>query len=398
MWFAQYSTYQTSYNTGNINFIPDNVKVHVALAGALSGSQWATTAMVAVYGLAATPLCILAGLVVFDGSPNIQFCGSDLQPLQNSVLLDLVPQIMQTYWSYAIENTPVPVLTVAGASNWLYYPEKFFIQRGFDDGVVAMDSACGRNVPVEEWPSGFGFAGLNVADPRLYDIGANNSNTGGPTFNALDHFNCNNPVESTTIFKTSIADACGHFDTVDYFLEQNYEFLFSAIPFDVIPRAAGACAPLKTPWGMIEPTVPYYLDYQVPQIPQIPALTPWPLSYYKNHYSFLQTAEDHYGLLKGTDPGRPDTSAVLESTVYTKPQYCLPVSDAWCTSLYTSGTGLLNTAFKTAQYPATRGYSRTFHVPFVTNPIKWWIWKRTYHLLNNWQIMGAADYVYEYVN
>ena len=347
MAFAADPVYQKQQRTGPIGFIPDHVKVHVALAGALSGSQLATTTMVLAFGLTNdSGVCAIADLFLL--LTNTGLCDS-FYLLQDSVLLDLVPQVMQTQWSSRINDTPVPVLTVAGASDHLYWPLKFFFQRGFDDGVVTMDSACGRTVPIEEWPSGFlGIPpGFNEIDPRLYDLGM-------------------------SFPKTPLVPVA---PPVEYFLEQNYEWVFSFPPYDLTPRAAGGCAPSKAPWGMIEPIFPYSDIYG-------------PLSYYKNHYSFVTTAEDHYDILNRTDAERWDSRAVLDASIYT-------------TNPNGVALGLVSDALKTAQVQRHRGLPVRFK--FLGIHYTWWIWKRTYHLPNgidglSTDQLAAADYVYDYVN
>jgi hypothetical protein len=329
MSLAKDPDYQKDY--GPIGFIPDHVRVHVALGGAISGSQLATTLMVLSYGLSFSPeICAIAKMLI-----NLPDCNF-VYRLRESVLWDLVPQVMQTQWASRISETPVPVLTVAGGTDDFskYYPwaGKFFVERGFDDGVVTMDSACGRTVPVDLWPSGFyelsGPWGFNMLDPRLYDMGMH---------------------------------APGH--PGRYFAEQNYEFLWSQDMGQ--PRAAAACTPYKTSWGMIEnPTFGYKLIFD-------------PVTgYYQNHYSFVQTAEHHFDLVERTHASQADTRTILDSRVYT--------------------TGLVSSAIKSAQYQAHKGLAVKFRV--FGHTYKWWIWRRDYELLNGNDQLAAADYVYDNVN
>jgi hypothetical protein len=340
MAFAADPVYQHQQGTGPIQFIPEHVKVHAALAGAISGSQFATAAMVVAFGLTVDPpVCVVADL--FLGLDPLTACDNDFSRLQDSVMWDLVPQVMQAQWGSRIKDTPVPVLTVAGASDHLYFPLKFFFQRGFDDGVVTMDSACGRTVSIWEWPSGFKSYSPtlnNERDPRLFDLGMTN------------------PLRA-----------------VDYFLEQNYEWRFSFL-FPIL-RAAGACAPSKAPWGMIEPIVPYFRIFG-------------PLKYYSNHYSFLQTGEDHYDIKDRTDAPRWDTRAVLDPSIY-------------ATNPGGIALGLVRDELKTAEVQRRRGLPVTFTLFHHT--FKWWIWKRTYHVVNgidgaSTDVLAAADYIYDYVD
>jgi len=123
---------------------------------------------------------------------------------------------------------------------------------------------------------------------------------------------------------------------------------------------------------MLEPIFPYFRIFN-------------PLNYYHNHYSFVQTGEDHYDIVERTDAPRWDSRAVLDASIYT-------------TNPGGIALGLVRDALKTAQVQVHRGRP----VRFLSHRLGW-IWKRTYHLLNgidglSTDDMAAADYVYDYVN
>jgi hypothetical protein len=62
----------------------------------------------------------------------------------------------------------------------------------------------------------------------------------------------------------------------------------------------------------------------------------------------------------------------------------------------TSGVGLVSNAMKGIEGEYVAGLKVEFDLFF--HHYKWYIWKRTYHLLDGYDIKSAADYVYDYVN
>jgi len=365
---AMSSAIDPSYEAGEFSFIPPQIKVHVSIAGAISGSQLGTAAIALaanpklLVGTSGNAICAVVQQVLsFHDSSGKVFtppCGPQLGNVLNGILVDLVPQVARTLWSKQIASTPVPVLTVAGESDESLYPVKRFFERGFDDGVVAMDSACGRNVPVERWPSGF-TAPLGTLDPRLYDMGTDRS---------IPH--PNRPDR--------------------YYFEQNYEYLLSPTPNNGIPRSAAGCTPYKTPWGMLQP---------VSSLVGSDATT-----FYPHHYPFIQTAENHGAsevlmsnkaeLILRELPSLEDSRAIMNSDVYT----AYPYPKAYPYSLTpVKGTGLVSAEMKTLQNELVRGLKVEFDLPFGVH-VKWYIWKRTYHMLDDYQNKSAVDYVYSYVN
>lgn len=293
--------------------IPAHIKVHISLGGAFSGSQYATAALALATVASANPaLCApakaLLKLSSSDPCPNFT-------PLANSILRDLHPAAMQSRWGPVIGATPVPVLTIAGGHADNYWPFKRFLADGLDDGVITMDSGCGRISPTMAWPTGY----LPNAWRRVYDMG----------------------IAASRARR--------------FFADQAIEPLFSGV---VQPRAAAACTQWKSPTGMVQPIATTLL------FPLSPDL------FYPNHYSFVQAAERHEeGLRDCEDRSAEDEIAVHSAFVYT----------------------LVNPAIAASEIEVVRGRK-------IGRKRKWWLWKRTYHLLSGWEQNCAADYAYQYVN
>ena len=338
------SSFQAKY--GNVSFIPDRIRTHVSAAGAINGSQWATTVLILARAAEFTTneifprlgeVCTIANAVL---DPEKLLAGTGCQfydRLADSVLLDLNPFRTITKWAPYINKTPVPVLTVAGHSHESEFPWKVFFQRGYDDGVVSMDSSCGRERPSLLWPTGFQTPLVTTLDPRLYDMGMAMS-------------------DSSRAVRT--------------YIEKTFERWLSWPPFNLMPRAAAACTPYKSPHGMIERV--RWLKFK-------------PLNYYKNHYSFIQTAENHGaakraenkidGLIGGGSPWQEDVRAIMDPYVYT--------------------SGLVHPDVKYLQDEVKMGEFIRFKLFGVQHKI--YIWRRTYHRLHGWESKAAMDYVYDYV-
>jgi hypothetical protein len=296
----------------NAGYIPAHIRVHVSLGGAFSGSQYATAALALATVGGSPGLCEPAKLLLGLGSSDP--C-PDFKPLANSMLRDLHPPAMQQTWGSVIRQTPVPVLTIAGGHEDNHWAIKRFVADGFDDGVITMDSGCGRTAPVLAWPSGYDPSAWR----RVYDMGI-------------------------------VAHRARRF-----FAEQRVEPMLSQVP---TPRASAACTKWKSPTGMIQPLA------ATPLFPLSPDV------FYQNHYSFVQAAESHVdGLLDCKERPAEDVLAVRSSFVYS----------------------VVNTAIVAIEEEVVRGKK------IGTKKKKWWIWKRTYHLLGGWGQDCAADYAYRYV-
>jgi len=338
------ATYNAKY--GNIGFISDQVKVHAAVASAISGSNLAIGLLaltrVNLLGPFNQAACSVAN-VILQNKVNLSQMGCQLGTLvDQTILADLNPFTATTMWANEIRSTPVPTLTVAGASDNAFWPFKNLLH-AWDDGVITMDSACGRNLPNVFWPSGIVTSLGTPLDPRLFDMGM-----------------------------PDLARAAR------FWVEGSREYLTTYSPYHSVHRAAAACSPWKSPWGMIEPVAGYRF---------------FPTSYYPNHYSFVQTTENHVAkkyplfargeLLGGESPQLEDARAILSGTILIngvpKPIY---------------GT-LVDPRIANMQEETVRGKYIEFKL--FKRRYKLWIWKRTYHRLSGWQSKSALDYVYDYV-
>jgi hypothetical protein len=249
--------------------------------------------------------------------------------LYGTILSDLHPPYMQARWRPLVHASTIPTITVAGGSHQTLFPFKIHFLPGFDDGVVPMDSSCGRDVIRSKWPAGsipLGAIGLT----RAFDLGM-----------ALTY---QQPLRAAVEYREQLGPHR-----------------------DGFPRLAAACTPFKTPWGLWQTIIPTNLT----------------LSYFSNHYPFIQTAENHGAtqlFLDETDdmidrqrPEREDSRAVLNPMLYQ--------------------LDLIDPAIKTMQIESQKGLRRRF--PFTRKYV--WLWRRTYHRMTNWETKSAADYVYDYV-
>jgi hypothetical protein len=141
---------------------------------------------------------------------------------------------------------------------------------------------------------------------------------------------------------------------VRYWGDQRFEAAMSNVQ---LPRVAAACTPWKSPTGMVQP---------------VAALTPGvidPLAFIPQHFAFVQSAESHTtGLLDCGERPAEESRAIYSPFVYT----------------------LVSGAMGTLQDEEVRGRP-------IGKRRRWWLWKRTYHLLQGWQQQCAADYAYDYV-
>ncbi len=326
---------------GDIGCVADSVKAHVAFDGAFGGSEYAT-GIVAVTGVIGVPLQTTATLATqaFQTLTGASVTVPDLASLLDSVLVDLVPLITRLHWIPLMRKTPVPVLTVAGGHD--KYPNfalKWLMLRGFDDGVLPMDSTCAKGAFPLGWPTGFIASPALVPaplNPRLYDLGMALKVDGGQVSRATK-----------------------------YFLEQNVG------PLRLPPRAAAACIPYKTSWGLVQPVA-------------TPLFGWWnPLKRIRRHYSFVDTAEDHindqegveYDSATGSITRREETRTMSSSAPFT--------------------LGLVKPSIVSKDRQQVLGKKITFKL--FGKKHTWWIWKRTYDRLEGFETRLGGDWVYDYI-
>lgn len=241
-------------------WIPAHVRVQVGLGAPYSGNQYATAAIALAAGLG-PPVSLCPPAMSLLTGPAV-VCPS-FAPLLHSVLRDLVPEYAQTVWRPVVSATPVPVLTIAGGNHAAYFPVKRLFAAGFDDGVVNMDSGCGRSAPWPRWPTGYSPSAWR----RVYDMGLPPSRA------------------------------------VPFFSEQRFEPAWSPTPS---PRASAACSPWKSPTGMVQPVAGFS------PLPQAD-----PRAYLANHHPFVQTTETHTnGLRDCQEKPAEDVLAIANHQAY----------------------------------------------------------------------------------
>ncbi len=383
---------------GDLKFIPDHMRAHVAFAGAFAGSGFATP-LVAL-GLATVhvgTLCQIGISIVNLLGGSLSGC-TQFSVVLESVLVDLVPPVMTTLWGPVIGLTPVPTLTVAGGHPSARPVFKWLLHRGFDDGVLTMNSTCANPTTAtllkSVFPDNIGWPSGYVAKATVRDIAINTS-LGlilPPAY----------PLTPVVIRAYDMSNAARG---IGFYLDQVGDrylawFLNKTSPVNSMPYYVGAaCTPWVAPTGMVQP------------VAILPSVALWlttpetlPLRRYENHYSFLQSTGDHSGFERSsrcylgyfaqsdacmTDDklnNAEEVRVVTNPYVYARLPGCI-------------GNGpecapLLSAAVKTMVEEQVKGWP-------LCKKYKWckriWIWKRVFHRMINWQTKTQADYVYQYV-
>lgn len=339
------------YGPGGVQ-ITQKMAAHVSLEGAISGSRIASVAL--TVGLAVAPIVqgsnVLCGVIDWLFKTN-NACNADTTFVASSILRDLVPVIAQGVWGFAVDATPVPTVTVAGG-----HPlgEAFGIAKpilpGLDDSVVSMNSACGNpNLVLTGVLAPSGFAVLNPV--RAFDFSTNAGRLARGAKNWLSHKN------------------------------------LRAVP-PLLNYLAAGCTPYVSPTGMVMPALAAFRN------------TPWDSRRrYRNHYSMLHGSIDH-----PYDPFGPWPSAGGQSAAATREYQIALTNNVEESSAVTdlgiyatidgNGTHLLHPSFANIR-EVVRGRRIRFRLFGQNRTI--WIWKRTYHLLDKWEVKQSSHYVYEFV-
>ena len=369
---------QTQY--GNAGFIPDHIRAQIALHGAFDGSGLATPMVIAGSAIGLTaPLCALVKYVVglFTGT-NAAGC-TGLPVISSSVLVDLVPAVMQNLWGPWMNTTPVPTLTVAGghptSDGFDGYDKqpliKIIFNAGLDDGVLNENSQCANPNPFFTWPSGY------HAVPRL--LHANVYDMGVP-------------------------------------FDRAYGFYQSQV-WDALLRPLGAqiaagCTPWVSPDGMVQP-----VWFTTPGFDAT--------ARYNNHFSFLQSTSDHFigplddqqsgsgagaysatacylqtleiggtghTCLNSSEDNNEETRVITDPFVYQRvcPAGVVDIGQAACAALVNPAVGGLVVREQ-------RGKSISFKLCHSCRRHTLWFWRRVYDRLAGWQTMTENDYVFKYV-
>ena len=355
--------------------VAGKIIAHVSMDGAISGSRIASIGFALALGGApiagaSNVLCPVADAIF--GTSNA--CNANLAFITTSILRDLIPAIAQGAWASAIEASPVPTVTVAGGhprGNQAGGATQWFLP-GVDDGVVTMNSACGNPNPV--------FPGISPPSGIL------------------------------------VTQALKAFEFSDWAprLLRGGKLLVSQknTSYPTPPGyRASACTPWLSASGMVMP-VAYAWEGTGRD----------PRKRLRNHYSFIQGLAEHSydgggsaglalwpsyvagaaSVLRQYEPAAITGGAVSglnveESRAITDPGIYTRLLDA-------NGTRLVKPLDMRV---IERGQRIGFHMPFnIGNCVKQgtlryychrWIWKRTYHLADKWELKQSSHYVYEYV-
>jgi hypothetical protein len=334
--------------------VASHLLAHIAFASALTGSNIATAALAAataLYPNTGVQTIICSALDEFLASPNV--CTGSLASLTNSVLVDLVPGRTRTVWGPWVAATTTPTVTLAGSYGQPGSPVKLLLP-GLDDGVVSMNSACANPLPVA--------SGVLVP-------------SGMAVSSALKAFDFSeNPA---------------------YFLRATQN-LISALNFQgATPPApkylAMGCTPYVSPTGMVMPVAATFPGSVFDARKRI-----------TNHYSMVQGTPEHSAFGATAPHPWPSTSNAPASTPRDyKTSYSDNREEASAVTdgliyryLDTNNTHLVHPQFSNV-HEIIRGRKVSFKLFGIKKT--WWIWKRTYHLLDKWKEKSGSAYAYEFV-
>ncbi|HVF03755.1 MAG TPA: kelch repeat-containing protein [Frankiaceae bacterium] len=372
---------------GNLRWIADRMRAHVAYMGAYSGSHYATVmAWLGWHAALSRPACELADWV---GSNAFGFdvpC-SWTPIIGESVLTDLAVPVMQTVWQPLAALTPVPALVVAGghpsamgedesAAKPFSAVMKMLFHHGGDDGVLSMDSQCAASGSWRHQPMSY------FAQPSAVDLAANaalRQNLLPPVISTRAFDMGSNPTRALRYYVDQVVGA--HLGTP--------AFWRAVITGTVQPhfdsnwyRVSASCHRHLSPTGMVQPVLfgSHPMGSTQARLPR--------------HYSFLQAASDHRVGARGefdtlcyevtVGSGRSCTASTANT------EEVNAVDDR---TVYTSG--LVSWGYRDAIRETVKGKAIRFKL--FGKKYRIWIWKRTYHRLANWHLKIAPDYVYAYV-
>lgn len=354
---------------GNIGYIADRCKGHVARRGAFTGSDLATI-LVALAKPTPGASAIATALLMQDGdlfedlsNPN------NFSIIRSSILVDLIPPIARSEWGPYFDRVPVKVLSVSGGHPTFFDQKqiaiianiglsavgpsttanaittaltmKYIVHPGFDDGVITTDCATGRK----------------------------------STFLTPSSFQASNPIKA---FDMGVPTP----RAIAYFLDQKKKT-------DGKTFRAGA-TPYLSPTGMVQPVSSANMNAS-----------------YQNHFTFVQAAGEHW-IKKDLLSCNYNTTAIGGSRNYEEQ---LVVNDAMC---FDPVKGIVDPAIIPLMKEDTRGKSipifyikirKIKGIPIPTIASRpFWIWKRTYHNLvaPNHQLSSQdcwldCDYVYRFL-
>lgn len=359
---------------GNVGYISNSIKVHLAPNGAFRGSKMAT-----VFLASQSALDINSPITKMTACGDYPF----LDPLKmsttayQSILIDLQPAVATALWMPLINafNKTTTITLAGGHSIGTYEMEDYplvniALHPGFDDGVLTMGSQS-ANPWLETGPFPVGY-NRKPGVYKLYDMGI--------AYQSIPRAN-------------------------RYFYHQS---LFTPPPF-----VGGASTPYLSPTGMRQPVL------------NVPPLTN-PENRMPNHYSFLQSASDHYLGTRGRSnkEGYNTTNHNFSSgfRLYNYNYYdggdkfnngkhweeSLVITNP---SLFTNG--FINPSVINLPEEVVRGeyvdwevwgpkfrFRKPFQIDIIWDllfHIRFTIWERKYHLMSDTETECQMSYMYKYI-
>lgn len=323
---------------GDIGLLSDRCKGRVSFRGAFGGSNLAT---LLVEFQADADLSMLASGILTKKICKTDFSLAVHQTMVlNSVLVDLMPPITKLRWGNYLQAVPVPVIEISGGHPSDITPPflKARMHPGFDDGVLTVDCSAGNSTPVVSFNSPSRFRATKSI--RVFDMG---------------HLK-QSPLRS------------------------RYYYRDQAISTSMKEFASGV-TPYLSPTGMVQP-----VDHVLSAATR-----------YGNHYTFIQSASEHWledNYSSGKyEPTKWEKSSNWEEQLVVE-NYALFSSGIINPDIASEMTE--NIKEKVVYYPALR----IKMVKGIPRPIivwkKFYIWKRTYHLLRDPNLYDY-DYAYKYL-
>ena len=368
--------YAGFYGPGASQIVP-KILAHVSFNGAISGSVLATlgraVANAVPTGAEYSMVCNV--LDKFLNLPNS--CARDLSWVQTSILRDLDPAIAQQYWGEWVNFSPVPTVTLAGGHPIGDYDPTSLLVPGVNDGVVTMDSACGTPNPV--FPGVSPPSGLTVTSLlKAFDFSEvpNFLQRGGGLLLHQKKLLAGFPWGGISKGSRYLSAGCTPYLSVAGMV-MPYQNVFPGTNFDARRRKANHYSLMQSLAGHSYNGAGVSPDY-------FPSFFGYPASDLR-----------HYAPWPFSSPNVEESRAVTDPTIYTR------VID-------TNGTKL---AKPFDMHEIKRGRKIAFKFPINLGSCEkipggtglkryWcakWIWKRTYHLADKWELKQDSHYAYEYI-
>jgi hypothetical protein len=305
--------------------------------------------------------------------------------------------VAQLKWGGAVSNTPVRTLTLSGGHPTDLFAVAFPFLPGISDGVATVASQVASTNNPNAWPPAIRIKKASIY--KNFDLGVFGPpltlsvNIGGSSFGFSVKFSSvalNNPLRATHWWAHQILTPRG--------------LLSPGVAPPMFHDAffSSAAVPYLSPSGMLLSNVAFYADFGIPPYP----ITASPWNRAPNHFSFIQSASDHFvgthnafklhefyfqdyyptpgPAMVGWEANREESFAVTDPGIYA------PYGP--------DGVPLLRLQNRPRVVERIRGvridYTLKLGKKKRIRRTKW-VWMRRYHLLKEWEGKMQFDYVYE---